>query len=534
MAIVENRATANGDILVIKTDVPIVGIVALTSFIDTTTGETSSTYFQKTFRYSTNGGLTYSSWLALTTVNVQNIVIVQIDYFIVEYHYTRIGTGGDISFIDAHLGGTLIPLTSPIYNDTIFSDLFDPYDPNVLGWALNVLEKLFKRGIIPAYLPRNNEIKDDHDFISYWFTVTHFFAILVYYSRSFENITADVAFMREFVKGRGVYMTNNPDLDELYYIYSNYISEIQKRGTKQIMRRTMTSFNINAVESDIPIDGELLRILNTALLDEFIFGYTLRGDLGWCIGQSSPLYTGADNIVNLIKGYESTSEVYDLTKYPLLNPSYISLVDDMICIDGVLNAEQAGIGVTAFDVTKAILVDPTLDYEISFRCAKTIAGYYVINFGVRLFDQYGVEVSPVKITDETLHTYFLEYGNMPAATTNYWVRALLHPYTAALLPDDVLTFGAGQGLRMPSTAKYMIPTIMIYNNDGSTMPFPVYIWDIKIRPGSLWFSRGTLSARNFILGWLKNNSAEYNETQIEKIINEKLIPYNTFSLLNFI
>ena len=40
MAVIESRVTENGDVIIIKTNVPVVGIVALTSFIDSTIGET--------------------------------------------------------------------------------------------------------------------------------------------------------------------------------------------------------------------------------------------------------------------------------------------------------------------------------------------------------------------------------------------------------------------------------------------------------------------------------------------------------------
>lgn len=108
MAVVENRATEDGDIITIKTDVPVVGIVALTTFADTTENESGSIYFEKTFRYSINAGLTYTDWIELTTVNVQNIVIERINYFIVEYRYRRVGIGTpDIAFDDITLSGTI-------------------------------------------------------------------------------------------------------------------------------------------------------------------------------------------------------------------------------------------------------------------------------------------------------------------------------------------------------------------------------------------------------------------------------------------
>jgi len=541
MAIVENRASEDGDVIVIKTNVPVVGIVVLTSFIDNTEGETGSIYFVKTFHYSTNGGLTFSDWIELTTVNIQNIVIERIDYFIVEYRYKRTGVGADLTFNSIHLGGTLDPLSYPVFNSMIYSEFFTPDNIDVLRWAINVLEKLFKRGIIPSYVVRNQG-GDDKDFVSYWFTITHFFAILVYYARGFENLPASLYLMREFVKGRGVYMRNNPDVEELFYVYNNYITEIALRGTKEIHRRESATFDMNssiyyggaigAELIDPGIDGELLRLLDAVAIDEFMFAYTTRGELGWCIGQSSPLYTGADGIKNLIKAYEYDEVVGDLANYPLVNDTFIAIVNDKMQITNVPAGENAGIA-DAFQRDKAIVVDPTLDYELSFKVEKSeLIGD--LTFGIYLFDANFNGVAPVSIVTGAPSGVFFSKAPLNLVNTEYWIRAVLYSASNPLIADDVLNIGFGESLRMPATTRYIMPLLLVENDGGTPLTDVVTISDIKVRPAALWFSRGTLSARNFIIGYIKNNSTEYNNQQVEKIINEELIPYNTYTLLKFL
>jgi hypothetical protein len=546
MAIVENRASENGDIIVIKTNVPIVGIVGLSSFVDTTVGETGSVYFEKTFRYSNNGGLTFSDWVALTTLNIQGIVIERIDYFVIEYRYKRIGSDPvDLEFNNVTIGGSFSPLTYPVFNSMVFSNFFTVNTVDVLDWALNVLEKLYKNGIIPNYVIRNQG-DEDRDFISYWFTITHFFAILVYYARGFERISSNVTLMREFVKGRGVYMRDDPDTEELYYVYSNYISEIQKRGTSDIYRQSAT------------IDGELLRLLNNLVTDECLFAFTNRGELGWCIGESSPLYTGADNIVNLIKGYEFTEDIISLTPYPLINDSYITLVGGKIQITGVPVDEIAGVGFSTIESTggdgytyygggigvdliypdqlseDAIVIDPTLDYEISFKVEKSNASILDLSFGVSLFDKDAVEVNATRITDGIVDNRFFTLQTLNKSNTEYWVRGVLNAYNSTLVTGDKLNIGFGQNLRSPSNAAYLVPVILVENNTGVVLTDIVRIRDVKIRPAALWTSRGLLSSRNFVIGFLKNRNVQYSDIQVEKIIDEELIPYNTFSLLKFL
>jgi hypothetical protein len=519
MAIIESQVTADGDIIIIKTNVPVVGIVALTSFIDSTVGETGGVYFEKTFRYSINGGITFSDWIILNTINVQGIIIERTDYFIVEYRYKRVGVGGDLVFNNIHLGGTLTPLTHPVFNTMIFADFFTPDTVGVLDWALNVLEKLYKDGIIPKYVKRNQG-GDDRDFISYWFTITHFFAILVYYARQFEYVPSSLVLMREFCKGRGIFMRSNPDVEELSYIYNNYISEIAKRGTDAIYKKGTS------------IEGELLRLLNNIVTDEFLFALTSRGELGWCIGESSPLYTGADNIVNLIKGYEFTDIVESLDVYPLSGIPYINIINGKMQITGMPNGANVGIG-NSFNFDKAFVIDPSLDYEISFRVQKSELTAD-LSFGIFLWDQYANILSPVRITDGQSVGTFFQRQSLNQTDIEYWIRGVIYAAGSDLITNDVLTIGFGQSLRFPANAKYMMPLILIENASGSTLTDIILLSDIKIRPASLWFSRGTLSARNFIIEILKNNSKEYNDQQIKTIIDSELIPYNTFTLTKFL
>jgi hypothetical protein len=545
MAVIENRATEDGDIISIQTDVPIVGIVALTSFSDATTGETGTTYFQKTFRYSINGGLTFTDWIELTTLNIQNIVIEKINYFVIEYRYKRIGVGSDIGFTSVDIAGTLLPLDFPIFGGSMFSPFFTSNNVSVLGWALNVLEKLYKNGIIPNYITRNTGSKDDSDYIAFWFSITHFFAVLVYYARGFENIAANTSLMREYVKGRGVYMRNNPDIEELLYVYANYINEIKLRGTKEIYRRGLGSFDISADTTyygggigvdllNADVDGELVRLLNTDLTDECLVAPTSRFELGWCIGQSSPLYTGADNIENLIKAYEYDSEVVDISRYPLIEESYLSVPNQKIQIANVPDGLSCGIGSSVFDLAKAVVIDPSLSYEISFKVLKQTSLIADLSFGVALYDMNGTAVSATQITDGTVNNRFFTKLALKKLNTEYWVRGVLNASDSLLVTGDTLNIGFGQNLRSRYNTVFLIPLIIVENSTGVPTGDIVSIWDIKIRPASLWFSRGLLSSRNFILGYLRNRSADYSDAQVKKIIDEQLIPYNSFSLLKFL
>ena len=44
------------------------------------------------------------------------------------------------------------PLSTVIYDKSVFKQFFENNDPQVLAWALNVLEKLYEPGIVPYTL----------------------------------------------------------------------------------------------------------------------------------------------------------------------------------------------------------------------------------------------------------------------------------------------------------------------------------------------------------------------------------------------
>ena len=65
MAVIENRSNEFGDIIRIKTEVPVIGLLFLDTFTDSTVGETPSEYFTKQFRYSNDAGMNFTDWMDL-------------------------------------------------------------------------------------------------------------------------------------------------------------------------------------------------------------------------------------------------------------------------------------------------------------------------------------------------------------------------------------------------------------------------------------------------------------------------------------
>lgn len=328
MAIIENTSSESGDIMRIRTEVPIIGLLFLNTFTDSTENETGSVYFSKQFRYSNNAGLTFTTWQDLTSLNIQNVEVSKKDQFILEYKYLTTGVPTTPLVLNSvDVSGQFENLEFPIYETTLYKQFFEVNDPKVLGWALNVLEKLYRSGILPEYIKRNDNTSDnteDRDFIVFWNTTTHFFALMVYFYRQYENIASNKELIKEFLEGKDIQIPIDENLEDLSYLLYNYIAEYRRRGTERIVYKK----GVNGEQ----INGELLRLIGFKEPDEFLFDLLEPKDTGLCVGQSSPCWKGTEGIVNLIKAYEYGYGFTDITKYPLIGDQYITLTDNSLVL----------------------------------------------------------------------------------------------------------------------------------------------------------------------------------------------------------
>ena len=520
MAVIENSSTSEGDVLTIRPEVPIVGLISLYQFIDTTVGETDTDYFSKQFRYSVDGGLTFSDWVELTLLNIQAVSITKYNQFVIEYQYVRIGDTPDVtlSFDDILVSGDIEDIYYPVFENTPFKQFFVINDLNVFGWALNVLEKLYRKGmILPDYIIRaeNNNNLEDEDFIVYWNSITHFFSIIVYFARQFENFETNEILLQEFLKNKDLAFSDGNDLTDLIYIYNNYIAEYKKRGTIKIIEK----------KGEAGVDGELLRLINYTEFEEFIFCMFQNFETGWCLGKSSPMWSNTENIANIIKGYEFTKDVVDITKYPLINGSYVTLSDGYLVIDEVPATTVCGIGYDG-DSAKRIVVNPYEDYEISFR-VKQEELLSVISFGVRAYSVDGIELI-LKDKDNADSNYFIQNFSLKKVNEEYWVRAVLWGWNRNISLLGIPNIGTGGCLKMVDTTINSIVPIITVKRIGTPITTNTYIRDVKIKPLKLNFSRGQLGMHNILYLLFKNNNGALNLNQIKDHISNKLISYNLF------
>lgn len=522
MAIINNISSEIGDIIRIQTTVPAVGIFTLNTFTDTTFNETGTRYFDKYFRYSNDGGLNFSAWTELTTINIQDIEVRRKDIFVIEYRYTRAGSdaAGSIGVNSVTVSGESEPLESPNFTRQFFFRFFDVNDVNVLGWALNVLEKLYKRGIIPDYVTRSddeyNPSTADEDFLAYWGTITHFFAIFVYYARQFENITTTPELIYQFLDNLGVFLNTNITDTHLTYLMQNYIAEFEKRGTDKIVDRG---------NENTP-DGELLRMITFVAPDEFMLALLEPHTTGWCISKSSPTFNYTRHCRNMVKGYEVTDGFTDLDNYPTSNIANITLTDDYIEVEPIQN-DKVGIYPENY-IGDLIEIDDLVDYEIVVRVKQSVL-HDELNFGILAYNDIGTEVTLLTLEDLSSKNMFFESKAVHKTDTEYEIRGILHKKTfdstGIYTENFILNIGYGYDLMFDSSFKtrYILPVFYVQASDTNTDI--VTVIDFKIRSMKFNFTLGRIGFKNIMYMLYRNNST-YTRQDIYNNTRNKLLPYN--------
>jgi len=90
MAVTGSSTDANGDQLLVSLQTPYENVTEILGFTDSITGESTSCYYTKDYRWGIDG-VTYSDWVPLTDANLQMLVLNPANKFWIEYRYTQVG-----------------------------------------------------------------------------------------------------------------------------------------------------------------------------------------------------------------------------------------------------------------------------------------------------------------------------------------------------------------------------------------------------------------------------------------------------------
>ena len=511
------------------------------------------------FRYSKDGGKTYTDW-----ENFSKSILSELgkftdscnlifDYIIEPYNFYKT-TSFELFDED--------DFSSTIYDKTIFKTFFNSNDPQVLLWAVNVLEKLFEPGIVPLYVNRNNE----NDYNTFFLTITHYFAFVVIYARQFRQLENSDILMKEFIEGWGLVYENIDSLDQRQYIFNNWIKEFYKRGTQQI------------AETGGTIEGELRRLVGYSKPSEFIFATLSSQDVGWCLGWSSPTWYGTETVNGVSKGWDygpdyagevanefvhfsedeiridktgspveneiqteypwdiyigedvpvKSSEFYTigvgpLKDYPILGDVKRKFVDNIYVFQPT-GTGRVGVSSEA-DKEKVMEIYPGLDYEVTIWVRALGVGDQNIEFGVNCYDSNFELINQVRITDwaETNSFFAGERYQSPCKVPGiyYQLRGVVYSILSEKSEDLYLNFENGRPLRFVGDVRYMAPYI-VQNRDLNSVD--IQIAGIVLKPFNLPFSQGYLGQKNVIAMYAQIKSAR-TKLDIEKFVKRYLVSY---------
>ena len=548
----DNIISNIGDVLIVRIEPKITGKIRFTGYTETIENETEERSLKREFRISQDG-VFWTDWATLNIDNLSSEEYFTDSYIQIEIRYTRTGTdeSGDIVFKSIDFNGTRksIQFDAPTLQSSIFG--------NIIGTSIlaklerNIFKKLYYRGILPDYIERaeNSSYDEDKDFVDLFYSIARFFSILISFFRRWENFRNDEDLLREQVRGYGIYFNENDiTLSELKYIAQNILSQAQQRGTEMIFKRKGVA----------PIDGEFIRLTRNRICDELLYEYIPIYKIGWCLGNSSPIYKGTAMAYNLNKTNENTKDFQSLSNFVLSKSgtgSYsLQNTDNKRVIR--LSATSYGTGHSAIGridsninvVDNIYSADSQLDYEITFAFkinSGTNLSKLTLNFGVEGFD-----INKEKLNDafstvdgfQVSENFFDQSMDIWKIGQWYYARGIIHAYSSENVIGSKTNLGIGQDLVFNNSfVKYIIPKIEFYTKTAQNASIDIY--DYKIRPlirgkNILPLKNGSIDSHGlgFIQGskilytYVRNNNNGQSEDEIIDIIERYLYPFNTVNM----
>jgi hypothetical protein len=505
MNIEASQVRQEGNSLIFRT-VPVVGILALTSFTDDSASSDMAAAFVKKFRYTTNG-VTYSNWFDLTAPNMLQIQVDPEGIFVAEISYFKNEPAGAnyLTVTEAHFGANQATVDESLnfyFNNSLFKKYFNSTDPDVLNWYINVLEKLYEKGLVANFIERKDINGSVEDFLSFFGTVARFFAFYVKLARVFGSFYTNQMLIEEFLTERGLMVSPEDTLQDLQYMMETYYNQMGQRGTRNIL-------NKKADGSDV--DGELLRLIHFKSIDEFLFCLYKKENFGWNVHNSSPLYKGLSVNQNLnkipwSKGYVSAIGADNF----LTGGATINTGSNTIEV----NSSGGGIQVLLAD---AVQIDPSIDYEFSFKIK--LSASHTFTFNLAGYNSSNVLVTNTSRASGNATNNFFLNAKMSRTDKYIEVRCFLYNKNRGLFAGDTTNIRQGRNILANQNLNKVVFSIL--TNGVASMK------DFLITPMRTVYSRGFLQVNNFISSWVKNRNSDFSLSELRSFIATYLIPYDS-------
>ena len=511
--------TEVNDSLIIRPATPVQGISLANGFSIEYEGD-----LRFDFRYSPDEGLTWSPQMSLTDDNLQRFAYKKNHW--VYFELIIVNQSDSESYfksIDFNFDYQK-PSIPQVYKEGFnYSEFIPYYNHFCIDWTLNVLQKIYKQGIVPKYIERGDnlgwyKIKEDseeivlcddrwadEDYIDFWYSLIYMQALRLWFIDVLNDMLWNPKILHDWLQSKGLILGSSIYLDELYYMMVYFYDEMFKKGT-------LSSFLHYEITSDvfenILIRGEFLRLIDSDSDDENVTALISPVDQGWIVGYSSACgYVNTDYLANFSKAWENKST--SIEKYPLYNGENVSFENKVIIIKGGSDL-YSGIGLGNPDMR--VNVSPERDYYfyVRFSCD----GYYNLHAGCEVYNNRDDIVSLVD-----------EDGN----ENNSFINERLFQETNG----DIVFFGEVRSMNSTMKALKGSPVKVLKFPENTTiykaMPFfiaksanDILIKDIRF--GLLADKGNYISSAAELFLLVKNNNPAYTSEDLKSILDEKIIP----------
>ena len=563
--IIATRQNDNGDYVITNPEFEFDGAISSESFVDI-------------FFRTLSNGVILSEWTKvghqITSVqqheiqyNIEKGQILQIKFIRSEAE-----TQGVIEFVRFYVEGTctLVGRETPTIDASMFANINS--DPTITALENNLFKKLYFRGIVPNYITRgeNLSMSEDRDYVTLFSTIARFFAMIIKFFKRWENINNDEEMLKELLRNYGIQFTESEiTLEELQALTQNIYNEFSKRGTKEMF---LMKGDSRPDGTEVGIDGEFMRLIHADITTELLIENIPNTEMGWCLGKSSPIYTGISNYCYDLNKIGVNKKLFDSVaefKSKFLWFGNPILGSGRTGYDGYTIRLNSGSGIGRVSVeTNAgdnlIPVDVSLDYEIvvGIRVKQTSVNgkiwAFVEGFNkdkVKLHDSFTTPdrtnvVMYVRPDSEDIicGNFFNSEADRYCASSyfrtdaDYYIRFIIKSYSTQPQSEYALNIGIGNELVYNNAfLRYILPTIAVENA-------AIEIFDLHMRPlirgtninpkvgESLakYFSLGFLQTSKFFHTYLRNRNANMSENDVKDFIDRYMMPYSGANLITFI
>lgn len=563
--IIETRQNDNGDYVITNPQFEFDGAISSESSVDI-------------FFRTLSNGVMLSEWVKVghqTTAIQQHTFQYSIEkgqVLQVKFERSDNEVQGAIEFVRFYVEGTctLVGRETPTIDASMFAGVNS--DPTITALENNLFKKLYFRGIVPNYIKRgeNLSMAEDRDYVTLFSSIARFFAMIIKFFKRWENINNDEEMLKELLHNYGIqFNESNITLEELQRLTQNVYNEFAKRGTKEMI---LLKGDLRPDGTEVTEDGELIRLIRADETTELLIEDLPKTEMGWCLGKSSPIYTGVPNsCYDLIKMGVKSKLFASLAEFksnflwygsPVLGTGRTGLTGYTIRLN-----DGCGIGRISTDTQaddSMIPVDTRMDYELVVGIRVKQSGVdgkiwaYVEGFNsdkIKLPDSFAVPDRSSVIMyarpgseDIVCGNFFESEGDKNCPTSyfktnvDYYIKFIIKSYSTQGSDNYALNIGLGNELMFNNAfLRYIVPTIAVESAS-------VEIFDIHLRPLvrgtninpkvgesiNNCFSLGFLQTSKFFHTYLRNRNGAMSENDVKDFIDRYMMPYSGANLITFI